>query len=350
MYQYSIIPQAKQKINKTLKELKLSILNKNFTVEKNIKNKKRFFMPICVNKQGKKYFFKARFQNTDELLLALKKEIEFNKKITPIISSIEPHFITPGIIKSGEDERGYVWFYRECYEENFAGAMDVNSGITKDFLDKCSAKNFALELFSLQKETVKIKKMLPLHCHNHHWYKADFDYYCHTKILQKLIPKELKKIEQLLEKNKNLLNRNANYLTHGDFYPNNILLSNNQLVVIDWELIHLNNQAFDFTFIWMNAFRNPKWQQEFFKTYFQKVKNKIKFKKLFHIVALTLCLRFLHHACITIKTFNNGYKEKLISRGFTTKQIQGTVKNAREAKKAHLEILKKFLQNKTVKN
>ncbi|MFH1838313.1 MAG: phosphotransferase [Candidatus Kuenenbacteria bacterium] len=343
MYQYSIIPQAKQKINQTLKKLGLSILDKNFTIEKNIKNKKRFFMPICVNKQGMKFFLKTRFQNTDELLIALKKEIEFNKKITPIISSIKPHFITPGIKKSKQDKQGYVWFYREYYEENFAGFMDVDSGMTKDFLDKCSAQDFALKLFSLQKNTLKVKKTIELHQHNYHWYKADFDYYSHTKILQKLIPKELEKIKHFLEKNKTLLNRNANYLTHGDLYPNNILISNNQLVIIDWELVHLNNQAFDFVFIWMNAFRNPKWQQEFFKTYFQKVKDKIKFKKLFRIITLTLCLRFIHHDCIVIKNFNKGYKEKLISRGFTQKQIQGTIKKAREAKQAHFKIFKKLI-------
>lgn len=344
MYQYSIIPKAKQKINATLKKIKLSILDKDFTIEKNIKNKKRFFMPICVDKNGKKYFFKARFQNTDELFIALEKEIEFNKKITPIICSIEPHFVTPGIIKNGKDNQNYNWFYRECYENNFAGAMDVDAGMTKQFLNQCSPEDFALKLFSLQKETLKIKKILKLHCHNHHWYKADFNYYSHTKILQKLIPNELKKIEQLLEKNKNLLNKNANYLTHGDLYPNNILISNNQLTIIDWELVHLNNQSFDFAFIWMNAFRNPKWQQEFFNTFFQKIKNKIKFKKIFRIVVLTLCLRFFHHACIVIKTFDNGYKEKLISRGFTQKQIQSTVKNAREAKKTYLKLIKTYLK------
>ena len=347
MYQYSIIPQAKEKINRTLKQWGLSVLDKDFTIEKNIKNKKRFFMPACVDKKGKKFFLKTRFQNTEELLKALKKEIKFNKKITPIISSIEPHFITPEVIKSGQDKQGYIWFYRKYREGEFAGFMDIDSGITKDFLSKYSAREFALRLFSLQKKTSKIKKTIELHRHNSHWYKADFDYYYHTKILQKLIPKELKKIKLLLKKNKTLLNKNANYLTHGDFYPNNFLLSNdNQLVVIDWELVHLNNQAFDFCFIWMNAFRNSKWQQEFFKTYFQKVKNKTIFKKLFRIVVLTLCLRFFHHTCVVIKTFNKGYKEKLISRGFTQKQIGNTVKKAREAKKAYYEILKKALNNK----
>ncbi len=344
MYQYSIIPQAKQKITKTLQQLKLSILDKDFTIGKNVKNKKRFFMPICVDKRGKKYFFKAIFQNTDELFLALKKEIEFDENITPIISSINPHFITPGMIKKGQDQQGYVWFYREYYEENFAGFMDVDSGMTKGFLNKCSAQDFALKLFSLQKNTFKVKKTMQLHCHNYHWYKADFDYYFYAKILQKEIPRELKRIKQLLRKNKILLNRNANYLTHGDLYPNNILMSNNQLVIIDWELAHLNNQAFDSVFIWINAFRNPEWQQEFLKTYSQKIKNKIKFQKLFHIVGLTLCLRFFHHDCIVIKTFNKGYKEKLISRGFTQKQIQSALKKAREAKKAHFKILKKLLK------
>lgn len=346
MYQYSTIPQVEQKINKTLEKLGLSIIDKDFTIERDQKNKKRFFMPICINKRGKKYFFKSRFQDADELLVALKREIEFNEKITPIISSINPHFVTPGIIKKGEDKQGYTWFYRECYEGKFAGAMDTDSGIKIDFLNKYSPQDFALKLFSLQKETLKIKKIIKLHCHNYHWYKADFDYYFHTKILQKLIPKELKKISQLLEENKTLLNRNTDFLTHGDFYPNNILLSNDQLVVIDWELVHLNNQAFDFAFIWLNSFRNPKWQKEFLKTYFQKVKDKTKFKKLFRIVVLTLCLRFLHHTCIVIKTFSKGYKEKLISRGFTKKQIQGTVSRAREAKKAHFEILNKVLINK----
>jgi thiamine kinase-like enzyme len=346
MYQYSIIPQAKEKINKTLKQLRLTIIDNDFTIKKNIKNKRRFFMPVCVDKNGKKFFLKTRFQNTDELLISLKKEIEFNKKITPIISSIEPHFITPEVIKSGQDGQGYVWFYRKYHEGEFAGLMDIDSGITKNFLDKYSSRDFALKLFSLQKTTSKVKKIIELHQHNYHWYKADFNYYFHTKILQKLIPKELKKIKQLLEKNRILLNKNANHLTHGDFYPNNFLLSNNQLIVIDWELVHLNNQAFDFCFIWMNAFRNPEWQQEFFKIYLQKVKDKIKFKKLFRIVALTLCLRFFHHACIVIKTFNKGYKEKLISRGFTQKQIRGVLNRTREAKKAHFEILKKALKNK----
>jgi len=333
-----------------LKELGLKIADKNFTIERAIKNEKRFFMPLCVDKDGKKYFLKARFQDTQELIVTLKKEIEFCRKIEPIISSQDPHFITPRFIKSGEDKRGYIWLLREYLEGKFYGVMDTDFGFLRSFFTRVDPQDFALKILSYQKKTNEIKRQMaedgfPLDRHGQDWYMVDYNFYRHSKSLETLIPRETVKVGKILEKNRELIEKNASVITHGDFYPNNILITEKgETAVIDWELIHLNNLCFDIAFGWMNSFRDPCWQEKYLKAILANVKDKAFFKKLFPVVVASLCLRFIHATYITISTFRYGYKDKLVSYGYRSHQIRGTIRRAKEAQNFHLKVLRKILR------
>ncbi len=344
-YKYHTILDARRKIKKTLKTLGLKVVDKNFTIEKAIKNENRFFSPLCLNKKGQKRFFKARLQDTGEVLRTLKKEIKFYRSVAPLITSTQPAVHIPKIIRHQTGKNGYAWLLREYFEGEPAGLMDMDFGIKKNFLKKISPKDFAQKLIAYQKITPRIKKKIKLSRHGYYWYKSDYYFYKNTETLRQFIPRELKAVGKIFAKNKKFLDKEAKVLAHGDLYPNNILLlSPNHFAIIDWELIHLNNPAFDVAFIWLTAFRDSRWRKSFLQAILNLTANQKKFKKLFRLVCLSLSLRFIRPCRIAATTFENGYKQKMAGNGYSQAQIKQIKKNACEAVAAYLKVLNTALR------
>jgi thiamine kinase-like enzyme len=339
-YQYQTIPRADEKIKKTMKFFGLKPIDPNFTIKKSIKSEGRFYAPVCFDKKKKKVFFKARLQNTDEVLRTLKKEIEFHRSIAPLITKTKPAFLIPKIIQAKVKKDGYAWLLRDYFEGSFAGWMDIDFGVQKEFLKKISPKNFAQKIIAYQKITKRVVKKIKLNQHGHYWYKSDYNFYKNTETLKSFIPHELNEIGKIFEKNKKFLSNQAKTLAHGDLYPNNILLlPHNKIALIDWELIHLNNPAFDIAFTWMTAFRDAKWQKIFLQEILNLIPNKKTFKKLFRLACLSLSLRFIRACRIAATTFEKGYRKKLTGNGYSPTQIKQAKKNAREAQTAYVRIL-----------
>ena len=121
-YRYGHLPKVKKKIEGVLKKLKLQPVYKKHTVDKFLRQEKRFYMPPVVHQTSdKKYFFKARLQNTDEVLHTGLKEIRFHKRIKKTAERFRSTVIIPEYEKAGVEKNGFIWFLREYLEGKFAG-------------------------------------------------------------------------------------------------------------------------------------------------------------------------------------------------------------------------------------
>ncbi len=79
---------------------------------------------------------------------------------------------------------------------------------------------------------------------------------------QKFIEIIVKKDQNLADKLENKIKKIANAIgdwqydqfVHGDFHPQNILLTNDKIKVIDWEFAHYNLEPFDYSFVWIRCY------------------------------------------------------------------------------------------------
>jgi len=337
-YQYTIIPGVKKQIAATMDHLKIKPCDPKKTVDYFIKQEKRFYMPRVCDKKNNQYFFKARLQDTDEVYRSAHKEIQFHKKIKPFAQQVRKHFIIPEYYDSGKGKNGFIWLKREYQNGSFAGNMDLDLGLTNQFFRKIKPANFAQALIAFQKLTPKVSKALKVPRHGFHWYQTDFQFYKYVRSLQRLYQEEVSFVEKFLKSQRSLVNKNANILSHGDLYPNNIMVNQkNQLVLFDWEMLNLNNAAFDPCFIYLLAWRNRNWQKQFLKSIYQKQKNKKLFKQLWQISLFSLTLRFLGHAQITRR---QSYWRQMKKNGLSKKQLVTIRKKAQKTVPFHVKRLR----------
>jgi len=98
---------------------------------------------------------------------------------------------------------------------------------------------------------------------------------------------ENEKIKEQVKENKRLFIENSDHLVHGDFHLGNIILQkqNRQyLKIIDWEDCHLNNLAYDISFLFSRLWREKTIRNKLITNYIRLIpsqREENKFKKLF---------------------------------------------------------------------
>lgn len=305
---YQFLKNVEKKIPCLLEKLGLRILDKNYPVEKALKQKARFYIVICKDRQKNKYLFKARLQKTREVLKDIKREIEVFRLLSKINREKKFPFLLPQFIKQGI-YKGVHWYLREYQEGELAGQMKFDFGFKNFFLKNCPPQEFAKALLSLQEVPLLRLRKLKLYKHGGWWYSQDFRYYKNTfikaflnsKLNKNLLSQDdIEKIEKVFKENKKFLDKKTNRLSHGDLYPNNILFTpEKKISILDLGLVHLNNSSFDPAMVWLDGRKNRKWQREFLKFFLEREGN--DFKKLFQIslISLTVRLAGYCHWCLT---------------------------------------------------
>lgn len=298
-----LLKKVDKKIQKLFKKLKIEPLEKENILGKIKSGMGRFYYGTCQDKNGKKYFLKVRVMNSREVLRQFKAEVKVYQFLNNISKKYPLEFLFPSILKAGKFE-GLDWYLRDFEEGKLAGEMRDDLGYKKFFLEKCSPQRVSKALFSLQKIPKESAKDLKLYIHGGWWYEQDFNHYKRTFLKfflkspfnQNLLQKEeILMASKKLKENYEFLDKTALFLTHGDFYPNNLLITNKgKLLILDWELLHLNNQCFDLCFAWLLSHRDKNWQKEFFNliTHHQSP----EFKKLLPLILISLSTRFTN-AC-----------------------------------------------------
>ncbi|MDI6883212.1 MAG: phosphotransferase [Patescibacteria group bacterium] len=315
-----------KKIPQLFQELKINPIKKENILKKIKEGMGRFYNPICEDKKKRKYFLKVRIMKSKEVSRQLKHEIEVYQFLKKASEKFSLNFIFPSILKKGNFQN-LDWYLRNFEEGKLAGDMMEDFGYKKFFLNNLSPEKFIKAILSLQKLPEIYLRDLKLFKHGGWWYSQDFKHYQRTlfKFFLKspfnqnlLTKKEVEKAQEILEKNKKFLDEMSFYPSHGDLYPNNILITNNKkLLILDWELFHLNNQFFDLCFVWLLSHRNKDWQKKFFDLI---IKNRPEnFEWLFQLVLISLTSRFLGACWQALRKKKKNYPFSLIikSREFT---------------------------------
>jgi len=284
-----------------LKNLKknISLLFKQFGVnfgpenlkklEKSIKENKGFYYDSL----NSNLFLKTAIQRRKKLKIQLKREIKMCKFLEKKFENKIRFF--PELTDSGK-YKNLFWLLEKLEKGKLSGKMENDFGMRKNFLFKISPSFFAKLIHLYQNLRPNISNT-----HGGYWYLHDFNRYKNnflkefvlSKLNKNLLSqKEIKFIERILKENKKFLDKEAKYLSHGDLYPNNLMLNKErELIILDWGLANFNNLAFDVAFIYLMAYRLPGWQKNFLNDYLKSIKEKNKFKKLFKLSLISLTIR-----------------------------------------------------------
>lgn len=332
-----MLKKLRENIPLLFKKLKLPFSEKTAVkLDAYLKVKERFFT-IVAEKNGKKVILKIRLQDNKYVADDLTRETKLYRFLRNNISRHK--ILIPQIITSGKF-RNLQWYLREYQEDILAGIMDEDHGYKKGFLKNISPQKVSDAVSAYQSIPLKKLKKIKLRRQGGWWYKFDFDFYQKTflkkfvssKLSKNLLArKDIKLISEIFEKNTKFLDDEAKCLTHGDLYPNNILMIYSQNIsLLDWGISHLNNQAFDPAFIYLSAWRDEKWRNKFLKVCLKRQKDKTKFAKLFQISLMSLTVRFSGHCWRFLENRSVSKNEK--------KKIFSILEN-------HLKILKNALYN-----
>jgi len=274
------------------KELGLDFTKKGFEkISDSIKKEKRFFTTAVRDKKGEKFFLKVRLQKNKEVIRDFKKEIAVYKLF-------EKHFkkksaTLPRIISLGK-YRNLQWSLAGFIEGDLAGWADKDFGFKKKFLENSNPKDLAKEINRYRSIPFNEIKKLKLYHQGSWWYWQDFNFYLknYLKRQSTIKRKEIEKSTKILKKRKELLEREAKFLCHGDLYPNNLIITpSNKIPILDWGRSNFNNPSFDIAFIYLNAWKNKKWQESFLNHCFTNQNNKEKFKELFQVSLISITIR-----------------------------------------------------------
>lgn len=294
-----MLKNLKKNILSLFKKLGLELSPRNLKkIEDSIKERKRFYTDSVSNY----LFLKIKLQEKRKVAKDLKREIEIYKTLASKFPEKSRFFSK--LVSNGK-YRNLFWMLEKLERGNLAGKMDKDFRFKKFFLKKVSASRLAKIILTYQ----KIRPKIPLYLHGGWWYWQDFNYHKKT-FLDNFIKsaanrnwvstKDATVAQKILSDNKKFLDQEAKYLSHGDLYPNNLLLGpKGKLVILDWGMINLNNKAFDVAFIYLLANRSPGWQKDFLNCFLKPkvlktADDKQKFQKLFRLSLISLSLRLAH--------------------------------------------------------
>jgi len=282
----ALIPSIEAKIDKKLKSLQLSpqITPRSF-FKKHTDSKHRYFSP-CKNQEGNLFAFYARCQNNENAKKKFVQEINFLNSIKETKLLINDSI--PKIIK-WRRENDFEWMFRE-----YVKGKALGSNTKLAFPPQRKTINQLVLLIS------EIKKIKLKQSSNLKLKKFAFKNYLseslHTDLSKKKIVSS--SLSKKLIKNINsvmpLLKKENHYISQGDLNLGNIIIDGkNNPWLIDWELIHLNNFAYDIGYLWAHLWEAKKeFRQKLIPEYIKYLnKNELlKFKKLLPIVVSYLSL------------------------------------------------------------
>jgi thiamine kinase-like enzyme len=292
-----LIPKIGEKIERKLKELELKpeISPKDFL--KIHKSGKHRYFSVCRTKEGKRVGFYSRLHFNLDAKSKVVQEIKFLSKLKK--SNLEIKKIVPQIIDSGI-EKDFEWFVRE-----FPRGEPL--GFSRELFQKIDLKlvpRIVKIIFEILKIPANFFPEIKSFKVENYLAKDIYSQLVKKGILEKNL---VDSIQKFIRKNLNFLKKENRYFCHGDLNLGNIISDGKKIWLIDWELIRLNNFAYDIGYLWAHLWQAKKiFRQNLISEFLRKLpREKIeKFKILFPTVTSFLALggiRFekekLHKAC-----------------------------------------------------
>ncbi|MBU0546886.1 MAG: phosphotransferase [Patescibacteria group bacterium] len=281
-----LIPNIEAKIDKKLKSLQLSPQITPYSFfKKYTESKHRYFSP-CKNQEGNLFGFYARCHNNEDAKKKFIQEINFLNSIKKTKLSINNSI--PKIIK-WKKENDFEWMLREYVDgKAFGSSAKLAFPIQRKTINQLVLLISEIKKIKLkQSSNLKLKKFT----FKNYLSKSFYADLTKKKIISSsLSKKSIKNINSAMP----LLEKENRYVSQGDLNLDNIIIDEkNNPWLIDWELIHLNNFAYDIGCLWAHLWEAKKeFRQKLMLKYIKHLnKNELlKFKKLLPIVVSYLSL------------------------------------------------------------
>lgn len=229
------------------KTLQIVIKKHNFEPEHLMSTSGEFFV-MTLRRGNKKFLIKIRKNKGS---LARKKFINEIATIKFLNKIYSKKLLLPKIFVSQTKTSPEYFIYE--YIKGFP-LNNFYISIGKRLTDKFLQTNF-IEIFHnlhLLKIPANIALQKNTFVNNYKIFKGN------QLVLKKYISNQLiKKINVLLINQARFFNNTPLVLSHGDINPKNIVLSKNKLALIDWSEVHLNNQLFDLSSLYLFAWNRP---------------------------------------------------------------------------------------------
>jgi thiamine kinase-like enzyme len=318
----NLILDIEQKIENILKKLalKAEVSPKEFI--KKTRGEKHRYLSLCADKKDKNLIFYARLHKNPDAKKKMISEISFLKEMKQKkieISEYVPEFY------QGKKEKDFEWFTREYF---ITPPLGVNEQLQRK-ITKEDALLLARALYCIKNTSLSRFKNVPLRefpVKNYLDSQNSINFLLERKIINQNLSKKLKRV---FKENAGLLKKENKYFSHGDFNLGNLMISNNNLKIVDWESVQINNSAFDVAYLFSHLWQTKTLiRKNLLKTYtnFLAKKEKVVFKKLFPLVVFYLAVggleakppEILYHLLKKRKEF---FKKLLRKVGFGFEQL-----------------------------
>ena len=282
------IPEIEKKITSVLKKLSLKPKINPQEFIKTTDGIKHRYYSSC-SRKNKNYFFYALLKRDEKNKTKFIRELKIAKFLLKNKHTLTKYF--PLYIDSSDLGDQCLWILSEnipsfVLEDKKRAEKSIRS------LEKKEIHSLARVIFDFNHHFLdsKIKRAIKTDK-----FKVNQNY---KKLLKTLIglkgsgiinSKFLQKAQLFISDNRRLLNRENKYFVHGDVHLGNIFVYKKgreiKIKIIDWELYHLNNFAYDIAFFYSRLWREPELRRMMineFLSIIPKSKTSI-FKRLFKL-------------------------------------------------------------------
>ncbi|PIY68623.1 hypothetical protein COY90_04915 [Candidatus Roizmanbacteria bacterium CG_4_10_14_0_8_um_filter_39_9] len=252
------IPEAVSKVQKILNQLSLVPQSDIRKVVSD--NTKAHYSAVVLDSKKNKYFIKIKFQKNYFLDKIFERNLILSRILSqnPEISLIK---YIPRVVEATEDYTlseftdGMNLGYR--YQYNYSIIKKSDLALINGVL--ASLKAFPIKLFNNTIESYGWDYFLFL-------IFELTDFQANARVFESHFPKEMVLGIDRLRKNtilKEILDTAPQQLCHGDFKPNNLMLKNNRIYLVDWDAYGIGSKYIDISYFYDKIYRQPQIQKKY---------------------------------------------------------------------------------------
>ncbi len=304
------LKDIEKKVHKKISELELT---PKYVFDAK-KHQERFYTAPCRDNKNNKVVFKMRTEDFQKTKEDFRREIKINKLFTEY-SNRAGKLSVPKFI-DGDSEHIPEWMIYEFIEGYESG--DFYNGLEKNNIKKFSVESLISGVKNMQKISAFAQGEIKLKAWKHKDFLEAYEKYAGT-LKPFFTEKEIGKAAEVLNANKKILDASSRFIAHGDFHPGNLIITpQKEIAIIDWYYVHLNNIAFDISFLYLEI-TDKKFQKKILERFVnESASDKEEFFRLFRLNILCLApqkINVLRDALYTLEPEKKDYYAKLTSKG-----------------------------------
>lgn len=278
------------------------------------KNNERFYTAPCKDKNGGKVIFKMRTEDYKETKEYFRREIKINRLFTECYGK-NAAMSVPRFME-GDSENIPEWMVYEFIKGCECG--DFYNGLEKDSMLRFPLESFICGMKNMHEMSAFAQGKIGLGREGYKEFKDAFERYG-GRLKPFFSEKDMENAEKILDVSREILDRGSVIITHGDFHPGNVIITDKkEIAIIDWYYVHLNNLAYDIAFFFLEIADDEFGKKMLEKFVDEMVKDEKMFWRLFRADVLCIIPWKVNVLCDALYTFDpakEDYYRKLTPKG-----------------------------------